>query len=152
MSMKDCRVDFMTNTVTMTKKFYENATRPGSPEYEIYKTIRKDNPHIRPVIKSSSKKKNAARERLSYQQMINYIDCLPDHDNWMCKYEQVRHLSKSQKNKYGYVLNWFLETFPDYSKLPSFDENGTLRYTTNVIPFNNIIASSNPPLPAAKEA
>ena len=64
MSMKDCRVDFMTNTVTMTKKFYENATRPGSPEYEIYKTIRKDNPHIRPVIKSSSKKKNAARVRL----------------------------------------------------------------------------------------
>lgn len=152
MAMKDCRVDYLTNTVVMTKKFYEKATRPGSPEYELYQTIRRDCPHMRPVVKPSSKKKSAARVRLTYQQMINYMNCLPDRDNWMGKFEQVRHLSESQTGKYQYILNWFLETFPDYNKLPSFDENGTLCYTSNVIPFNNLVAGSTPPLPAAKEA
>lgn len=152
MTMKDCRIDYMTNTVTMTKKFYEKATRPGTPEYGIYKTLCTDFPHMRPIIKPSPKKSAATRNRITYQQMINYIDCLPDRDNWMGKFEQVRHLSKSQKSSYKYTLNWFLETFPDYNQLPAFDENGTLRYTSNVIPFNNILAGSTSSLPEAKEA
>ena len=140
--MKGYSIDYVTNTVTMTKKFQREASEVGTQAYKDLKEIRRDFPHMRLVVKPTPRKKTSS-VRLTYSHMWNYIACLPDSQKWQEQFEQVRRLSRSQPSAYHYVVNWFMNTFPGYSDCPTFDERGKLIYKSNVLPFRAAAETTN---------
>ena len=147
--MNGCRINHVANTITLTKKFLQKASNPASEECAYLQQIRTNFPHLRVTTNSASKKKSSSRPRLSYKQMRNFINCLPDREKWIGPFEQVVNMSKSQTNPYLYTYNWFVGTFPGYENIPQFDDKGTLVYESNVIQFPASITNNNT-VPAAK--
>lgn len=146
--MNGCRINHVANTITLTKKFLHAASNPSSNECAYLQQIRTSFPNLRVTTTPTTKKKSSNRPRLSYGQMRNYINCLPDGEKWIEPFEQVMQLAKSQKNPYLYTYNWFAGTFPGYENIPQFDDKGTLVYESNVIQFP--ATTSNNTAPAAK--
>ena len=146
--MNGCRINHVANTITLTKKFLHAASNPSSDECAYLQQIRTSFPNLRVTTTPATKKKSSSRPRLSYKQMRNYINCLPDGEKWIEPFEQVMQLAKSQKNPYLYTYNWFAGTFPGYENIPQFDDKGTLVYESNVIQFPTI--NTNNTTPAAQ--
>jgi hypothetical protein len=140
--MNGCRINHVANTITLTKKFLHAASNPASDECAYLQQIRTNFPNLRVTTTPATKKKSSSRPRLSYKQMRNYINCLPDGEKWIEPFEQVMQLAKSQKNPYLYTYNWFAGTFPGYENIPQFDDKGTLVYESNVIQFPTINANN----------
>ena len=140
--MKGYFIDYVTNTVTMTKKFQREASEVGTQAYKDLKEIRRDFPRMRLMVKEMPRKKTSSA-RPTYGQMLNYIKCLPDSLKWQEQFDQVRRLSRSQPSAYHYVVNWFMSTFPGYRDCPAFDERGRLVYESNVIPFPTAAETSD---------
>ena len=147
--MNGCRINHVANTITLTKKFLQKASNPASDECAYLQQIRTNFPNLRVTTNPSPKKKSSSRPRLSYKQMRNYINCLPDREKWIEPFEQVIQLAKSQSNPYKYTYEWFSGTFPGYENVPQFDDKGTLVYESNVIPFPAATAINNT-VPAAQ--
>jgi hypothetical protein len=143
--MNGCRINHVANTITLTKKFLHAASNPASDECAYLQQIRTSFPNLRVTTTPATKKKSSSRPRLSYKQMRNYINCLPDGEKWIEPFEQVMQLAKSQKNPYLYTYNWFAGTFPGYENIPQFDDKGTLVYESNVIQFPTINANNTAP-------
>ncbi|MBQ8620526.1 MAG: hypothetical protein IJ418_23875 [Clostridia bacterium] len=143
--MNGCRINHVANTITLTKKFLHAASNPSSDECAYLQQIRTNFPNLRVTTTPATKKKSSNRPRLSYKQMRNYINCLPDGEKWIEPFEQVMQLAKSQKNPYLYTYNWFAGTFPGYENIPQFDDKGTLVYESNVIQFPTINANNTAP-------
>lgn len=143
--MNGCRINHVANTITLTKKFLHAASNPASDECAYLQQIRTSFPNLRVTTTPATKKKSSNRPRLSYKQMRNYINCLPDGEKWIEPFEQVMQLAKSQKNPYLYTYNWFAGTFPGYENVPQFDDKGTLVYESNVIQFPAINANNTAP-------
>lgn len=147
--MNGCRINHVANTITLTKKFLQKASNPSSEECAYLQQIRTNFPHLRVTTNPAPKKKSFNRPRLTYKQMRNFINCLPDSEKWIGPFEQVVNMSKSQTNPYLYTYNWFVGTFPGYENIPQFDDKGTLVYESNVIQFPASITNNNT-APAAK--
>ena len=96
--MNGCRINHVANTITLTKKFLHAASNPASDECAYLQQIRTNFPNLRVTTTPATKKKTSSRPRLSYKQMRNYINCLPDGEKWIEPFEQVMQLAKSQKN------------------------------------------------------
>ena len=143
--MNGCRINHVANTITLTKKFLHAASNPASDECAYLQQIRTNFPNLRVTTTPATKKKSSSRPRLSYKQMRNYINCLPDGEKWIEPFEQVMQLAKSQKNPYLYTYNWFAGTFPGYENIPQFDDKGTLVYESNVIQFPTINTHNTAP-------
>lgn len=148
--MNGCRINHVANTIILTKKFLQMASNPASDECAYLQQIRANFPHLRVTTNPAPKKKSSSRPRLSYKQMRNYINCLPDREKWIEPFEQVMQLAKSQTNPYLFTYNWFVGTFPGYENIPQFDDKGTLVYESNVIPFPAASAPNNNTAPAAQ--
>lgn len=141
-----CRINHVANTITLSKKFLRMASDPMSNECAYLQQIRANFPNLRVTTNPAPKKKSSSRPRLSYKQMRNYINCLPDSEKWLEPFEQVMQLAKSQKNPYLYTYEWFSGTFPGYENVPQFDDKGTLVYESNVIQFPTSTANNSPAL------
>lgn len=111
-------IDFVTNTVTVTKKFAEAASHIGTPEFHTMMQLREMNLAI--VTKAPAKKKNT---QLTYKKMQKYISCLEDADMYQEEFKVICEESKAQPAPYHYVANWFDKTFPNYGKLPERNSN-----------------------------
>ncbi|MBP3636940.1 MAG: hypothetical protein J6K13_05220 [Clostridia bacterium] len=112
-------VDFIGNTVTVSKKFLMKASEIGSPSY---KTMMKLRALGMPIVQEKRKKPKRAA-KLSYQKMRHYITCLADAQTYLLQFEAARNASRGEKDPYGYMLNWFEDTFPNHAAVPEFDEN-----------------------------
>ncbi len=111
-------IDFVTNTVTVTKKFAEAARHIGTPEFHTMMQLREMNLAI--VTKAPAKKKST---QLTYKKMQKYISCLEDADMYQEEFKVICEESKAQPAPYHYVANWFDKTFPNYGKLPERNSN-----------------------------
>lgn len=111
-------IDFVTNTVTITRKFAAAASQIGSPEFHTMMQLREMNLTV--VTKTPSKKKNSL---LSYKKMKKYIDCMEDAEKYQEEFDIICEESKAQPAPYHYVANWFKATFPNYGKLPERNTN-----------------------------
>lgn len=129
--MRDYKVDFAANTVTVTKAFAEKANQINTEEYKTLMQLKKDFPGIDVVYKTRRRSTNVnANKGLTYMNMESYINVFDNRDELLNAFKLVKKLSVVQKNKFLFVKAWFVAQFPDYDKVPSFS------LVDNVIPLN----------------
>ena len=129
--MRDYKVDFTTNTVTVTKAFAEKANQINTSEYKTLMQLKKDFPGIEVVYKTRNRSsKSNANKGLTYANMEKYINIFDNRDELLDAFRLVQQLSVVQKSKFQFVKAWFVAQFPDYDKVPSFS------IVDNVVPLN----------------
>ena len=115
---KGYAIDFITNTVTVTKQFLRNSEVIDSVEFGLMLRFRELNLSI--ITKPSTPKK---KTRITYAMMLKYIALLEESDKYKAEFDVVRAESKTTPNPYNYVLTWFKHTFASYGKIPERDQN-----------------------------
>ena len=109
-------IDFVSNTVTITRKFRDAASQLNTPEFNIMNQLREMNLTI--LVKAPNKKKSTA---LTYAKMQKFISCLDEADKYQTMFDAVRKESKGMPAPYKYVVSWFHNTFPKYGQMPEHD-------------------------------
>lgn len=128
-----------TGTVTITKAFAIAANTYNSKEYTILNDLQKQGFII--VNQKHTAPKNR-KPTPTYAQMKQYISCLAESEIYQKRYETVCEAAKSYNNPIIKVRKWFNATFPNYSKLPEFDENGRIIVTPKGHDANTLKAAS----------
>ncbi len=108
--------------VQVTREFAKNAKIYGTPEYKLWREIRKDCPEAEMVLKSIKKnpdKKNDTKN-MTYEHMAIYIREQDEAEVLMVEFKKQIALSKIQSNPYRSVLAWFIQKFEDYDDYKNF--------------------------------
>ena len=115
---KPYSIDFTTNTITVSKKFLEQASKIGSEAFTTMMQLRQMNMTI--TVKTPTKKRNT---QLTYSKMEKYISLLEDANKYHAEFEAVKEESTAYNAPYAYVQKWFKKTFPCYGKQPERNES-----------------------------
>lgn len=110
------KIDYTTNTITVTKKFMEEAGIIGTPAFSTMKELRQMGMTI--AVKETAPRKN---NKITYAQMIQYISCVENSSLYMAQFDAAREEAKSKKDTYNRVLLWFNKTFPCFYEMPEFN-------------------------------
>ena len=139
--MKGYTIDFAANAVTITKEFQKRASDMTSKEYKVLSQLRADFPSMRVLVKSVRTRKNLS-SRLTYDKMVKYLSWKPNAAVLLNMFTNTREQSKSQRNPYLYVKEWFLSVCPDYEEFPCFDKDGNIiaRNTASVSASERAVA------------
>lgn len=116
-TMKNYEINFTTNTITITKKFAQEASQIGTEAFKTMMELRQLGMTIN--TKEPVQKKNTS---LTYDKMKKYIALLEDAEKYQSEFKAVCVESLAMKAPYAYVQKWFKETFPNYGKLPERNE------------------------------
>ena len=110
---KNINIDYINNSIVITKKFAKAAGILGSKEYNEMKQIRADYPTFQIVMKEIKKKEGKKSYRnLTFDNMRAFIVELVGADSPKVQnFDKVRELSKAQAGPYAYVKVWFLKNF-----------------------------------------
>lgn len=112
--MNSYKIDFINNTMTITKTFERAANNPYSEEYKLVQKIRADFPAMQLVRKASTATKRPNPFKgLTYAAMERYI-LREGSSELMSEFEMVRASSMFENNPYLLVRNWFVQRFPEY--------------------------------------
>ena len=118
------KIDFVNNTLTMTKAFEDAASNPTSQEYKLLQQIRADYPGLTIIRKTRrAPKKARPTKNLTYKHMEQYMNVFQNADKLLAQFEVVKKCSLGQSNHYQFVLDWFKTQFPKYKELPDFGNN-----------------------------
>ena len=118
------KIDFVNNTLTMTKAFEDAASNPTSQEYKLLQQIRADFPGLTIIRKTRRPTKKARpTKNLTYANMEKYMSVFQNADELLAQFEVVKKCSLGQSNHYKFVLDWFKNQFPKYKELPDFGNN-----------------------------
>jgi len=112
------------NHVLVTKEFAKNARIFGTPEYKLWREIKRDCEKAEMVtktIKKNPSKKNNTKN-MTYERMAIYIREQKDADVLMIEFKKQISLSKIQTNPYRCVLAWFIQKFENYDSYKKFFE------------------------------
>ena len=141
--MKNYKMDFTTNTLTITKDFEKKAMNVNSVEYQTLKQLKADFPSLRIVRKVSPKRKSSLA-RPTYDKMVKFLSCQANSAILLKEFAEVREYSKAQENPYQFVREWFFANFPNYQSLPKFDKEGNLIAPTAIAENRRIIPMEEP--------
>ena len=131
--MKECKINFTANTITISKSFADAASDPTSAECEKLSKLQAAYPGMRIVHKTHrSPSKANANKGLTYERMEGYINLHENAAELLVTFEAVKKIAAQQKNPYLFTRNWFIEQFPDYGKLPDISSNGKILYVLPV--------------------
>ena len=111
MMMSKIKFDVNAMTLTVSKKFWNNASVPFSPEYETIKRIRQDYPRCRIELRQTVSHHNPYRNP-SYNMMEAYIQAQPNADELMNEFWKVRDFANTSRMGYNLVRKWFMERCP----------------------------------------
>ena len=111
MMMSKIKFDVNMMTLTVSKKFWNNASVPFSPEYETIKRILQDYPRCRIELRQTASHHNPYRNP-SYNMMEAYIQTQPNADELMNEFWKVRDFANTSRTGYNFVRNWFMERCP----------------------------------------
>lgn len=121
--MKNYKIDFVSNTLTITKAFEDAASIPGTEEYKLFQKIRADFPGIQIIRKTRRPSKSAPKyKNLTYANMEKYMKVFQNAAELLAQFEIVKAQSQAQTNHYNFVKDWFVAQFPSYRELPTFGE------------------------------
>lgn len=112
MTTNTYKIDFATNTMTITRSFERAANRPGSEEYEFLKKIRADFPTMT-IVRKTCVGRGGRYRGLTYDAMEQYI-LISGNDALLDEFHQVRQFAAMRGNAYCYVRSWFLAHFADF--------------------------------------
>lgn len=110
------KIDYTTNTITVTKKFMEEAGVIGTSAFSTMKELRQMGMTI--AVKEIAPRKN---NKITYAQMVQYISCVENSTLYMAQFNAIREEAKSKNNPYNRVLEWFNQTFPCFYDMPEFN-------------------------------
>ena len=116
--MKPITVDFVNETITMTRKFAEKATDPRTKEYEILQQTRRDYPYF--TVRKHTIKKNPNKEcykGLTYEYMIDHIkthETAENAEKVLAEFKEMKHISECHSKAFRYptIKKWFLDKYP----------------------------------------
>lgn len=124
--MKDYRMNFATRTLTISKEFSRKAIDcPNSRESNIIERCRSLCPDLKIGYFTRSPSKSKRYGGLTYTKIENYIKLYENSNELLKMYDLVKKVAEIQKNKFGFVYNWFTRQFPDYDEMPEI-RNGKL--------------------------
>ena len=108
--------------VQVTRGFAKNARIFGTPEYKLWREIKKDCPDAVMVLKTIKKnpRKRTSTKNMTYEHMAIYIRQQEDAENLMTEFKKQIAISKVQTNPYRSVLAWFIQKFEGYDSYKSF--------------------------------
>lgn len=113
------RFDPFTRTLFISKAFEKNAGIPGTAEQKIVSELLST---YGDTLIIERYKAHKAKKGLNFVKMENHIKNTANADEMMKRFEKVKQLSKSQKNPYKYVLEWFHDNYPKFAEHPVDDE------------------------------
>lgn len=121
--MKKNAPKFIDDThVQVTKEFAKNARIFGTPEYKLWREIKKDCAEAEMVTKTIKKNpdKKTSTKNMTYENMAVYIRTQDNVEVLMAEFEKQIEMSKVQTNPYRCVLAWFKQTFQNYDGYKQF--------------------------------
>ncbi len=119
----DYRIDYITNTITVTRKFAEEASQLGTPAFATMKSLRELGMKIEIQTRRTSGKPKYKQSRLNYKQMEKFIACVENSEVYKAEFEAAKAAGASMNNAYQYVWSWFVKKFPNYNLVPEFDDD-----------------------------
>lgn len=122
--MKNYTINYKDNTITVTKRFMEDAGIIGSTAFTEMKVLREMGMAI--VVRQTKSRKS---DKITYIHMLQYISCVENSYFYMSRFEAVCEEAKSKKFAYPRVLEWFNDTFPNFNDKPEFNENNEIIIT-----------------------
>ena len=109
-------INYIENTITVTKKFLKDAGVIGSPAYNELARVRKDLPDFQIVQREITKKQGKKTYgKLTYEVMADFI-AVKEEENApavLAEFERMKALSKVQAGQYAFVKTWFLSRYKD---------------------------------------
>ena len=108
--------------VQVTREFAKNAMIFGTPEYKLWREIKKDCPDAVMVLKTIKKNpgKRTSTKNMTYERMAIYIRAQDNAATLMVEFKKQISISKVQTNPYRSVLAWFIKKFEGYDDYKSF--------------------------------
>lgn len=116
---RNYKVDFVSNSVVVTKKFMDAASQVGSEEYNTLMTLRGQGF----TIVAPTAKKRSGDSDWTYEQMRTYIGCCQNAATLFVEFNAMMAAAKAQTNPHGFMKKWFNTNFPMHGKTPTFDKN-----------------------------
>lgn len=118
--MQDIRVEFLTNSIIITKNFAEAASIPNSEEYIKLQSVKNDNPSMKVVLRSTKAAGHRnAYKGLTYRYMRRFISEM-DSKNLISFENTIHHYESfgyENGTVYQYVRDWFLENYPRHKEV-----------------------------------
>ena len=128
------KINWQTETITMTRKFAAKANQYGTEEYRMLMNARSKGFHI---VMRETKPRKPCPTRISFKKMETILSCMDYADERLAQLHAVMEAGKGQKNQYGYVRRWFLENYPNFREIPVLDTQNNLVYPrVKVLPEN----------------
>lgn len=118
--MQGMKIDFVTNTIIITKAFREAASEIGSVEYQSLNRAKEENPRMRVVLRSTSAAGRGNNDKgLTYKYMRKFITIM-DSEN-LLNFEKTKlyyeDFGYENGTVYKRVKEWFLENYPDHKEM-----------------------------------
>lgn len=118
--MNNIKFDFVTNTITVARGFYEEACKYGTEEYGVLQQIKADNPEMKIVIRTvATGNRKSATKGLTYKYMRKFISVM-DKDN-LSKFNEImlyyEGFGLDNTTVYQRVKDWFVETYPHHKEM-----------------------------------
>lgn len=114
-------IDWTAKTVTVTKKFMEEAGVIGTTAFEQRRILAEMGLTFQ--IREVKPRRNG---KITYKQMMEYITRVEDSAHYLTLFESVRGEAKSKNNPYNRVLDWFKATFPRFYDAPEFNDRNEI--------------------------
>ncbi len=109
-------INYIKNTITVTKKFLKEAGIIGSSAYKELAQVRKDLPDFQIVQREITKKQGKKTYgKLTYEVMKDFIAVKEEGNATvvLAEFERVQALSKVQAGSYAFVKTWFLNRYKE---------------------------------------
>ena len=121
------RINYREGTISVSERLIKEANRNGigSVAHNTLKALMKMG---MPIVKY--RENTTTRKGLTYSKMTKYILLCENSEKYMCEFIRQREVSKTQKNPYYYMLDWFKITFPHYNEQAEFNADGQIIVTT----------------------
>ena len=118
-------INYIENTITVTKSFLKEAGTIGSPAYIELARVRKDLPDFQIVQREITKKQGKKTYgKLTYKVMEDFI-AVQEEGNApavLAEFQRVQQLSKIQAGSYAYVKTWFLTRYKEVFTVEEAEE------------------------------
>ena len=109
-------INYVENTIIVTKSFLKKAGTIGSKEYNELAKVRKDFPDFRIQQREITKKQGKKTYgKLTYKVMAEFIEAQEEENASaiLTEFQRVQQLSKIQAGSYAFVKTWFLNRYKD---------------------------------------
>lgn len=117
--MNGMKIDFIKNTITITKAFRDAAYDMDSEEYAALSLVQLDHPNMKIVLRSSRTGSKNENKGLTYRYMRKFISIM-NPENLTTFEKTILHyegLYMENATVYQYVKDWFLENYPNHKQL-----------------------------------